>query len=216
MEDVTGKKYGRLTAIRFHSWIKYPSGKKQQQWYFACDCGKTTIAMLNNVKRLHTQSCGCVGDENRARRVTLNTTHGDSKVGRLHHLYIVWCGMKQRCEETTYKHYDRWGGRGIRVLWKCYEDFKSDMVLTYRPGLQIERKDNDGHYCKDNCVWATPLEQSLNRRSNVLLEFNGQRLHISQWAKKLGMLRATLEHRIYRGWSVEKALTTPVGGRKAD
>lgn len=124
-------------------------------------------------------------------------------------LYDIWCGMKQRCENKNCRLYPRWGGRGIKILWACYRDFKRDMGPTYQPELQIERIDNNGHYCKENCKWATPVEQANNRRSNVILEFNGQRMSVTLWEKKLGFKKYTIQSRIKHGWTVKRALTTP-------
>lgn len=118
--------------------------------------------------------------------------------------------MKQRCEDVNCRLYPRWGGRGIKVLWACYEDFKRDMAPSYREGLQIERIDNEGNYSKENCRWATAREQALNRRSNRILEYNGQRKALGLWAEGVGLKYGTLQRRIGLGWSVESALTTPV------
>jgi hypothetical protein len=84
------------------------------------------------------------------------------------------------------------------------------MIPSYKPGLEIERIDNNGNYSKENCRWATPMEQSLNRRSNIILEFRGKKLHISRWAETLGIKRQTLEKRYHSGWTTEKILTTAV------
>lgn len=137
--------------------------------------------------------------------------HGDAKKNNQHPLYIVWCGMKQRCEDKNCRLYPRWGGRGILINWKSYEEFKGDMQDEYQPGLQIERKDNNGPYSKDNCTWATPQQQALNRRSNVILELNGVRQSVSVWADQLGVKRQMIESRIKKGWSDKDVLLTPVG-----
>jgi len=74
-------------------------------------------------------------------------------------------------------------------------------------GKTIDRIDSNKDYCKDNCRWATHKEQANNMSRNRYLEFNGERLTISQWADKIGVKYVTLNTRIHRGWSVEKALT---------
>lgn len=204
---VDGVKFGRLTALRFVRWHEFKSGKRQQVWEFVCDCGNQTEAFLGNVKRGHTKSCGCLLVETRP---LIRLKHGDSPKSGPTHLYIVWCGIKQRCEDVNCRLYPRWGGRGIKVLWSCYEDFKRDMAESYREGLQIERIDNNGHYCKENCKWATAREQAFNRRSNRILEFNGERKPLGIWAEQLGFKYGTLQRRLYVGWPVEAALTTPV------
>lgn len=204
-----GQRFGRLTAVRFVRRRYFPSGKSMAVWEFQCDCGKATHALANNVRRLHTTSCGCYLNQ---RRIEVHTKHGDAKNGLPHPIYTVWCGIKQRCEDVNCRLYPRWGGRGIKVLWSSYEDFKRDMETTYQPGLQIERIDNNGQYCKENCKWATPTEQANNRRSNVVLEFNGQKMAATLWARKLGIEPAMLRARLKNGWSIQKALTTPKVG----
>jgi len=207
MKDITGQKFNRLTAVRFVKWRWLPYGKRVPLWEFECECGKRTVAQRSNVLTGHTKSCGCWKLEATARA---HTTHGDLKNHEVGHFYGVWRAMKQRCENPNSPHYEDWGGRGIKILWACYEDFKRDMEPSYQPGLQIERKDNNGHYCKENCTWATAQQQALNRRSNVILNFCGLRAQLSVWAGLIGMKPMTLRNRMLLGWSDEQALTKPV------
>jgi hypothetical protein len=209
MTEIEGKKFGKLTAIRFLEWRVYKNGKRHQVWEFRCDCGKTTSALLPNVKKGHTQSCGCYLNQ---RRIESHTKHGDAKKGQLSKLYIVWNGMLQRCRNPKYRWFHRWGGRGIKVQWASYEDFKRDMEDSYREGLEIDRINNDGDYSKENCRWATQREQALNRRSNVLITFRGETMPMGKWAERFGLNQKIVGDRIRKGWSVEKALTTPVAG----
>ena len=125
--------------------------------------------------------------------------------------------MKRRCLSPKRESYKYYGGRGIKVCdeWlHSYDAFLRDMGEAPE-GLSIERKDNNGNYCPENCIWATKLEQNNNMRSNRWLEHQGKRQTITQWAEELGMDFMTLSCRIDRlGWSVEKALTTPVKSRR--
>lgn len=159
----SGVQVGRLLVLEQTGWRHFPS-KLERMWKCLCVCGKETRVQNSNLNSKRTRSCGCLEKENLDRLVRKLVKHGDSKRGNLHHLYTVWGSMKQRCEDPDHPRFEDWGGRGIKILWKCYEDFKRDMEPTYRPGLQIERKNNSGHYCKENCTWATPKEQSNNRR----------------------------------------------------
>jgi hypothetical protein len=110
------------------------------------------------------------------------------------------------------KFYPRSGGRGIKICdeWLKFEGFYKDMGSTYLKGLTLERIDNNGNYEKDNCKWIASAEQSRNRRNVKLYEYNGSKLNIPEIAKIIGLKVATLEARIRdRGWSFEKAVTTP-------
>ena len=85
--------------------------------------------------------------------------------------YSVWRAIITRCEYKNLKQYKDYGGRGIRVcdLWRgSFVDFLWDMGTCPSAAHQIDRIDNDGDYCKENCRWVLPEENSQNRRSNIL------------------------------------------------
>lgn len=125
--------------------------------------------------------------------------------------YNVWVGMKARTLNPQDPSYANYGGRGITIdpRWNEFVNFLSDM--GERPsGMQIERKDNDGNYTKDNCIWASRKQQCRNRRSNHLLTLNGLTKPMIEWCEEFGMSYTMVHARIYAyGWTVEKALTTP-------
>ena len=121
--------------------------------------------------------------------------------------YISWGCMIQRCTNKKHRNYSSYGGRGITVCadWMDFENFYRDM--GDRPnGMSLERKDNNGNYCKENCCWTTQKEQSNNTRTNVKITFNGETKTISQWAEATGIKRGTLNNRLFRGnWPLDKA-----------
>lgn len=183
LQDLSGKRYGRLTVLRFDGWHTFPKSRRESMWECLCDCGNLTRVYRNLMVKGKTRSCGCLEREN---RFTMNVTHGGTIEGKREHLYDIWCGIKQRCYDPNSCSYARYGARGITVLWKSYEEFRKDMADDYKPGLTIERKDNDGPYSKENCRWATRKEQSNNRRNNHRVSHEGVTMTIAQWA---GMLK---------------------------
>jgi hypothetical protein len=130
--------------------------------------------------------------------------HGSPERRALH----TWKGLKQRCNSKTNIQYRGYGARGITydAKWASLEGFLTDMGLP-PPGMSLERIDNDGNYCKDNCRWATRKEQNANRRTTRFIEFNGERKALSQWAAQLGLKPDTLRARIENGWPLERALS---------
>lgn len=128
--------------------------------------------------------------------------------------YEAWRGMKVRCYVTkrpeTIKSYQ---AKGIVVCdrWRnSFEAFYADMGPRPSAGHSLDRIDNNGIYEPSNCRWATWSEQALNRDCARILELDGERLAISQWEARTGISRKTIHYRISAGWSVERALTTPV------
>ena len=126
--------------------------------------------------------------------------------------YKAWQGMKDRCFNPNHKRYSDWGGRGITVCdrWLNFKNFLADMGVKPTPKHSIDRIDNDGDYCPDNCRWATKAEQGNNRRSNRFITINDVTLTIVQWEKKMGFNKNIIWQRLEDGWSEYDAVMTPV------
>lgn len=119
--------------------------------------------------------------------------------------------MRTRCLNPRSDHYAAYGGRGITVAerWNSFENFLADM--GERPeGTTLDRIDGNKGYELGNCRWATAKQQCNNLRTNVLLEFDGRSLSVSEWAREKSIPIATLHCRIAAGWSAERALSEPI------
>ena len=151
------------------------------------------------------KSCGCYSS---------NRTHGLSYKTPL---YSVWKGIKARCYNVHNKRYKNYGGRGI-TLCAEWHDFKKfydwSLANGYKEGLTIDRIDNDGNYAPDNCRWADTMTQANNHSDNHFLTYNGETFTLAQWTRKLNFPLNLIWKRLQRGWSVEEALTLPVGSRR--
>jgi orotate phosphoribosyltransferase-like protein len=115
--------------------------------------------------------------------------------------------MQSRCSKETNISYKYYGGRGIKCFWTSFEEFYKDMNRSYRDGLTIDRIDNNGHYCKENCRWVSLSQQALNRRTARFLTYKGKTKNLKTWADEIGISWSTLGARLDDGWTVEKALT---------
>lgn len=200
IKDITGQRFGRLVTIRHIG----SNANRVALWECVCDCGQTAIANLQSLRRGNTKSCGCLAIEHGQ---AMNRKHGSYRSPA----YRSWQRMRARCLNPNHKHFANYGGRGVTVCerWNSFENFLADM--GERPeGMTLERIDNSKGYSPDNCRWATRKEQQNNMRRNRILELNGERLNMTQWATRLGVTRKFLERRIDQlRWSVERALTEP-------
>ena len=133
--------------------------------------------------------------------------------------YVIWRGVVSRCTNKNYFKYKNYGGRGIRVCkrWESFENFRDDIYTSYLEHIKqfgesqtsIDRINNDGNYEPLNCRWATYRVQNRNTKQNHWIEFNGQRMVLTDWAKKLEIKPTTLLKRIIK-WPLERALTEPI------
>lgn len=127
--------------------------------------------------------------------------------------YIIWQQMKKRCFNASNPAYHNYGGRGIVVCARWRNDFAAFLDdMGKRPSEQhsLDRINNDGNYEPGNCRWATGKEQMNNCRINVFVEFNGKTQTLVQWARELGLPDYLPSARLRHGWTVERALTSPV------
>lgn len=138
--------------------------------------------------------------------------HGHAKRGGSR-TYKSWLCMIQRCTNPNNKNYHHYGGRGIKVCkrWKIFKNFLKDIGESPTKNHTLDRIDNDGNYCKFNCRWTTQKEQNRNSRHNHLITHKEKTQCLIEWSEESGMPEHIIRWRLKHGWSVEKALTTPVG-----
>lgn len=203
MIDLTGKKFGKLTVLKRVG----TDGHRNPTWLCECECGNKKVIRGNSLKSGNTTSCGCVAKE-RIRNLNLITGQYKSRLHR------IWSSMKTRCYNIHHNSFNLYGGRGITVCDEWKNDFKEfynwAMSNGYQENLTIDRINNDGNYEPSNCRWVDVKTQSNNRRTNVNITFEGKTQNITRWAIEKNIPQKTLISRLWRGMSIEKALTKPV------
>lgn len=159
--DITGQKFGMLTAIE-------PIYGEVTKWRCLCDCGNETVVRLANLRSGHVISCGCASS-----RLYAGSDNPSYKHGHAHcRLYGVWASMIQRCENKNNKAFKNYGGRGITVCdaWRDYESFEKWALANgydktaKRGECTIDRIDNNGNYEPSNCRWVDMHTQALNKK----------------------------------------------------
>ncbi len=143
----------------------------------------------------------------------MNFKHGDAKTGNVQRLHKIWRKMLSRCNPNLKTINQNYAGRGITVCagWTIYTEFKAWAESHgYADTLTIERRDNDGSYCPENCLWVESARQAKNRRTSHFLEHAGRRQIIADWSLETGIAQTLICHRLRLGWSVERTLTQPV------
>jgi len=182
---------------------------------YKCECGEVIKLRKDraNKERFYCNTC--------SRKIGILTRYKDKSISKSPE-HSVWRGIKSRCYNPNTEHYDCYGGRGIKMSdeWKYdFSNFYRDMGPRPSSKHEIERIDNNGNYCVENCKWVTHQEELNNKRNNVFLEFNGKKQTVAMWEREIGVSKGVIYGRIFRyGWSVEKALTIPLNsitGRKS-
>lgn len=206
-----GDKFGRLTVTGLIR--KETCGRFRNFSVCKCECGITKDVLQSSLFKGITKSCGCYSAEVTARTMT---SHGKA----CSPVYQAWYSMKRRCYGNA-KRDQPYRDRGIIVCerWlSSFQNFYTD--VGDRPTLRhsIDRINNDGNYEPGNVRWALPNVQARNTTRSKRYFFDGKNLTLPEWSEDTGLSISVLRDRIvYCGWSVEKALTTPVrlSGKKA-
>lgn len=203
--DLTGQKFGYLTVLE-----KAGSDPKRAElrWLCKCECGNLTIVPSYRLRHGGVTSCGCHQfDRNFCSQKAKNNPR----------LWRIYRGMRTRCSNPNYPYFHRYGGRGIKVCdeWMTFDSF-CDWALengfdpNAKPSeMSIDRIDLNGDYCPSNCRFATAVEQANNKSTNRMITAYGETKTMAEWARFVGLKRATLARRIENGWSAEEALSIP-------
>lgn len=163
-----------------------------------CDCGSVKSVESIHLRQGRSTSCGCLRSEQTiARNKRLRTTHGHSRTVA----YRQWYGMIDRCHNPNGKDFANYGARGIFVCerWRNFENYFADMWPRPSNKHSIDRIDNDGPYSPENCRWATNIEQSMNRRGAIVVEFGGKVMGLKQASAIAGVSYPTAWCRYKRG-----------------
>lgn len=169
VKNLTGQRFGKLTAIE----IVGTSNDRHKIWRCICDCGKETLVKANALTTGRTKSCGClrfdIGDRRR--------THGGSS----ERLFMVWEGMRARCNSPSCRDYRYYGAKGVRICeeWNDYGAFREWALANgYDPTASfgdytIDRIDPHKNYEPSNCRWIPNSEQWRTMRRNYKEYQNG-------------------------------------------
>lgn len=195
IQDKMGK-YGKLTILD-------TVGRNKHNKIVVrclCDCGNTKDVVYGSLRAGITKSCGC---EKTRKTIERSTTHNMCHSKE----YKTWANAKARCVSKTGTRHRLYGSRGITMCdrwFNSFENFYEDMGNAPSDEYTIERIDNNKGYCKENCVWATRLQQVNNRGCNIFITHNDKTQTITQWSRELSIPLKTLCQRYYKGCIGEK------------
>lgn len=213
-DSTEGRVFGKWTilqevAVRERP-VTWASGHRTERARFLlcrCQCGATLEVNRKNVLSGLSTNCGCV----RRQKLSDKATHGEARPGRTTAEYKIWRGILARCYMPSASGFHRYGGRGIKVCdrWHDYANFLADMGRKPSPRHSVERENNDGDYEPDNCVWALPWVQALNKSNNHRITLDGVTLTITEWARLRGNTAQRIIARLNSGWPEADAIHTP-------
>lgn len=199
--DVTGERYGRLVAIR-----RVPSETRRTKWLFKCDCGVDFTTDVERVRSGMTKSCGCLKiDKTRERSIT----HGHSVGRRSTRTLKAYQHAKGRCFSPTNSKFPQYGGRGISMCKEWADDFGAFLrdMGEAPEGKTLDRIDPHGNYEPGNCRWATTHEQARTRTDNVIVEHEGRRMVLKDFATLMNVKYKSLHALVrYQGKTPAEAV----------
>lgn len=189
-KDKAGERHGRLTVI-CEAAERSKAGRIR--WHCRCDCGNECIVTGADMAPGRSQSCGCLHRERVAEFNATQAKHGHSRgergvLRKTTPEYRSWKMMKERCSNANAANYHLYGGRGIKVCERWlgpdgFTNFLADMGPR-SVGTTLDRIDTNGNYKPDNCRWATPSQQALNRRQDPVLDAT-RRAALDQGRKRM-------------------------------
>lgn len=206
--DISGQIFGKLTAIK-------PVGSNKaglKIWLFTCECGGTKEAVASEAKRGHISSCGCLALKQK-RDAAMCNSHPYSRTN-MYRERKTWENMIARCYTESNNAFASYGGRGITVCDRWRESFANfvDDMGPRPEGKTLDRKDNGLGYSKDNCRWATSVEQANHKRNNRRITIDGITHTVAEWARIRGIKADNIYTRLAKGVDEKEAVMRLVHG----
>lgn len=200
-----GKRFGRWVVTAVGAPQVFPT-KTVPRWHCVCDCGTERLVTAVSLKNGRSSSCGCY---NREVSSDTHRRHGMTNSPE----YIAWQSMRQRALNLNNPRHRDYSDRGIGICskWESFEAFFEDVGPRPSARHSIDRIDNDKGYSPENCRWALPHQQMVNRRCTRFIEYKGEIFPLATLANQFSVPKNTLRARIVElGWPVERALKAPV------
>lgn len=205
--ELIGKRFTKLLVVEVLP--TYKSGKNyKRKVRCKCDCGGQIDTRPELLKNGRSKSCGCLSRQ--------RLHEGRFKHGLyLHPLYKIWVGIKQRCYNVDSSEYHNYGAKGVVMCDKWVNNpevfIRWGIENGWEKGLQVDKDIipmklgiQPMMYSPEMCCFVTPEVNSNNRSITIFIEYNGERLSISDWAKRTGLSRDRIDDRYRKGWPPEK------------
>ena len=202
MKDIIGKRFGKLVVLKYVEHINH-----RPYYLCKCDCGNTKIVNGHNLEMGHIISCGCYSKDHPS-----NYKHGLYKT----HLYGLWATLKERLKTNNYKKLnikicDEWeNDPKAFIQWALANGYKEEKLKNGKNRLTIDRINTYGDYEPSNCRFVEMKIQNKNKTNNRIIKYKNENYCLVDLAKKFNIKEGTLVGRLNNGYSVERAVETPV------
>lgn len=157
--DLPGQKFGRLTVLAY---------RNANSVEVRCECGTEKVVRMDGLRRGDTVSCGCKRREHKPSEAARKAQQTRGRRSATHRAeYACWNNIKYRIFKTDHPAYPNYGGRGLTMEPEWVDDFEAFFAHVGprpSPEMSIDRINNDLGYVKGNLRWATPVQQTANRR----------------------------------------------------